>query len=194
MTIILGLTGSIGMGKTTVAGQFANAGAHVSDADAIVHDLFMRDEGLKAEISKAFPAAMQGEKIDRAALGREVFTDEAKLKQLEALMHPRVRAVNLALIEKAKAEGWPLLVLEIPLLYETGAEAICDRVAVVTARPEIQRQRVFARPNMSEKRLLGILARQMSDEEKRARADFIIDTSDGLESSAAQVAEVMSRL
>jgi len=194
MTIILGLTGSIGMGKTTVAGQFADAGARVSDADAIVHDLFMRDEGLKAEISEAFPTAMRGEKIDRAALGREVFTDEAKLKQLEALMHPRVRAVNLALIEKAKAEGWPLLVLEIPLLYETGAEAICDRVAVVTARPEIQRQRVFARPNMSEKRLLGILARQMPDEEKRARADFIIDTSDGLESSAAQVAEVMSRL
>lgn len=194
MTLIIGLTGSIAMGKSTVLKQFAEIGAKVSDADAIVHELLETDESLILAIKQCFPLAVKDGKIDRKLLGKEVFSNEEKLAQLERLLHPKVRAENLRLITQAKEQETPLLVLEIPLLFETGAEAICDKVVVVTAPLKIQRERVLSRKGMTEEKFQQILSCQMPDAEKRARADFVIDTSKGLKDTKAQLAELMSKL
>lgn len=182
------------MGKTTIAQQFAQAGARVSNADAMVHKLLKEDYELIDQIAQYFPQAMLEGKVDRQLLGKQVFADKSKLQKLEALLHPKVRAENLRLIEQAKSKNWPLLVLEIPLLYETGAEEICDAVVVVSCGEKMQRERVLARDGMTEEKLEQILSRQMPDEEKRARADYIIDTSNGLEDSKAQVEALISNL
>lgn len=194
MTTILGLTGSIGMGKSTVARQFVEAGAKLSDADAIVHKLLQEDDELIGQIAAAFPQAMAQGAVDRKRLGALVFADAERLKLLEQMLHPKVRAENLRQIAQAKAEGISLLVLEIPLLYETGAEAIFDKVVVVSCGAEKQRERVLARPNMTEEKFHQILHYQMPDDEKCARADFVIDTSRDLEDSRAQVEELISSL
>lgn len=194
MTKILGLTGSIAMGKSTVAAQLAELGAVISDSDATVHKILRQDKELITQISVEFPQAVKQGIVDRQVLGKLVFADQVKLRKLEELLHPKVRAANLQAIKQAKENNIPLLILEIPLLYETGAEEICDAVIVVTTSPKIQHERVLSRKGMTENKLNNILEKQMPDAEKRQRADYIIDTSEGMESSKAQVEELISKL
>ena len=193
MTKILGLTGSIGMGKSTISSQLAEFGAKISDSDAIVHKLF-QNKDIIAKIAQEFPETLKQANIDRNILGQLVFANPEKLKILENIIHPMVRAENLKLIEQAKREKWPILVLEIPLLYETGAEEICDAVIVVTTSYDIQHSRVLARNGMTEEKFEQILKQQMSDADKRKRADYIIDTSNGFESSKVQLEVLISKL
>jgi len=190
--IRLGLTGSIGMGKSTVAAMFARAGVPVFDADAVVHRLQGPDGGLVAVIEAAFPDTTGPEGVDRTALGEAVLGDPAALKRLEALVHPAVAAERARfLAEHADA---PIVLLDIPLLFETGGEASVDKVAVVSAPPEVQRARVLSRPGMTPERFDAILARQTPDAEKRARADFVIDTGGSLDATAAEVEAVIACL
>lgn len=192
--IILGLTGSIAMGKTTVTNQFAAAGAATTNADAIVHHLLAEDASVIAAIAEAFPDAVTDKRVDRRALGNAVFGNDDALKKLEAILHPRVREAEVAFVLHAEAEGKWLVVLDIPLLYETGADSRCDKVVVVSASAEIQQQRVMQREGMTAEKFRNILARQMPDAEKRRRADFVIETDKGLEHSAAEVRRIMQQL
>ena len=194
MTVIIGLTGSIAMGKSTIAKQFAQCGAKVSDADALVHQLFEEDASLKLDIKTQFPSVIENGKVNRQILGKIVFADEAKLKQLENLLHPKVRAKNLALIEQAKLNEEKFLLLEIPLLFETKAEQICDIVVVVSCGDKIQRERALSRPYMTEEKFEKILSHQMPDAEKRKRADYIIDTSKNLEDTKIQIQNILRNL
>jgi dephospho-CoA kinase len=189
---VLGLTGSIGMGKSTTAAMFAEAGVPVHDADATVHRLYAG--AAVAPIAALFPNAVRDGVVDRAALGQHVLNDPAAMTRLEAVIHPLVRAEEERFLADARAQGHRLVVLDIPLLFETGAEARCDGVLVVTAPAEVQRARVLARPGMTAARFEAILARQLPDAEKRARADFVVDTSRGLADARAQVATVLARL
>lgn len=190
--IRLGLTGSIGMGKSTVAAMFARAGVPVFDADAVVHRLQGPGGALVAAIEAAFPDTTGPEGVDRTALGEAVLGDPAALKRLEALVHPAVAAERARfLAEHADA---PIVLLDIPLLFETGGEASVDKVAVVSAPPEVQRARVLSRPGMTPERFDAILARQTPDAEKRARADFVIDTGGSLDATAAEVEAVIACL
>ena len=190
--IRLGLTGSIGMGKSTVAAMFARAGVPVFDADAVVHRLQGPDGGLVAVIEAAFPDTTGPEGVDRTALGEAVLGDPSALKRLESLVHPAVAAERARfLAEHADA---PIVLLDIPLLFETGGEASVDKVAVVSAPPEVQRARVLSRPGMTPERFDAILARQTPDAEKRARADFVIDTGGSLDATAAEVEAVIACL
>lgn len=192
--IVLGLTGSIGMGKSTVTGQFADEGAAVTNADAIVHRLLEEDAKVIAAIAARFPDAVEQGKVDRRRLGDAVFGDDAAMKALESILHPRVRAEEVAFVLKAQNAGKWLAVLDIPLLFETGADARCDAVVVVTAPEAVQRERVLARPGMTEEKFRRVLARQMPDAEKRARADYVVETHDGLERSAREVRRIMQEL
>jgi len=176
---IIGLTGSIGMGKTTVAKQLTRRGDVLADADAIVHQLLLPKGTAFSEVSRLFPDSMKAGMIDRGRLGMIVFADRTKLKQLEKILHPKVRASMKAIIRRAIAQRRRRVILEIPLLYETGADAICDQVVVVTAPAFIQRQRVMARPGMTKEKFREILAFQLPDREKRKRADVIIPTGLG---------------
>lgn len=194
MTFVLGLTGSIAMGKSTVARQFAALGAHIVDTDALVHLILEEDAPAIAAISQRFPSVIEEGSINRQKLGEIVFSDDEQLQWLEGLLHPKVRLANQAQIEKAKANEVPLLVLEIPLLYESGSEGLCDAVAVVTCDPQTQRARALAREGMTEERFAQILSQQLPDAQKRERADFVIDTSHGLEASQAQVELLISKL
>jgi dephospho-CoA kinase len=190
--IVLGLTGSIGMGKSTVAAMFTARGIPVFDADAAVHLLQGKGGRLVAEIEALFPGTTGAEGVNRTALGEAVLGDDAKLKRLEALVHPAVaeeRAVFLRQHEHA-----PLVLFDIPLLFETGGNARVDKVAVVSAPPDVQRARVLARPGMTEVRFAAILARQMPDAEKRARADFVIATGCSLDETARAVDAVIACL
>ncbi len=190
--IVLGLTGSIGMGKSTTADMFRFFGAPVHDADATVHALY-RGAAVPL-IEAAFPGTTADGTVDRAALAARVLNDAAAMQRLEALVHPLVRAEKEAFLAKARAEGVDVAVLDIPLLYETGQLAGLDAVVVVTAPPEVQKARVLARPGMTEEKFAAILARQLPDAEKRARADFVIDTGHGLEVAEAGVARVLRDL
>lgn len=192
--IILGLTGSIGMGKSTVTAQFAEAGAATTNADTIVHGLLAEDKEVIARVGKAFPQAVENGIINRRILGNRVFGDDAAMQVLESILHPKVRAAEMAFILKAQQAGREVAVLDIPLLYETGADTRCDVVVVVTAPQAVQRERVLSRPGMTEAKFHDILARQLPDEEKRARADFVIETHKGLEHSAAKVREILHSL
>jgi len=187
MTFVLGLTGSIGMGKSTVAGQCRYLGAVVSDADATVHRLMAPGGAAFTPIAAKFPQVMENGRINRRKLGQIVFTDDEALHWLEGLLHPLVRAAHLAVIRRARYQRRPWVVLEIPLLYETGAEAICDAVAVVTSPEFIQHQRVMKRAGMTEEKFRQILAKQMPDAEKRRRADAVIETGQGKAFSLKQV-------
>lgn len=191
--ILLGLTGSIGMGKSTTAGIFRALGVPVHDADAAVADLYRAGGKAAALLSAAFPgvAASDGS-VDRAALRAIVSQSPARLAELDAIVHPLVaEARTRFLAEHADA---PVVVLDIPLLFETGAHKACDRVVVVSAPAEVQRQRVLAREGMSDELFDAILSRQMPDAGKRARADHIIDTGRGVPEAEAQVRAVLDAL
>lgn len=186
---ILGLTGSIGMGKTTTASLFAEEGVAVHDADAAVHRLY---EGEAAPlIEAAFPGSTRNGRVDRQKLGKLVLGNEVALKELEHLVHPLVQKEEVKFIADAKARNAPVVVLDIPLLFETGGEGRVDAVAVVSAPPDIQRLRAFERAGMTEEKFKAILANQMPDAEKRARADFIVDTGRGIEHARGQVRKIL---
>jgi len=189
---ILGLTGSLGMGKSTTAKFFAEEGVPVHDADAVVHRLYEGEAA--AAIEAAFPGSTRGGKVDRAKLGERVLGDPAALKRLEAIVHPLVAAARERFLAEAARSGAPVAVLDIPLLYETGGEARCDAVVVVTAPAEMQRARVFERPGMSEEKLAALTAQQLPDAEKRARADFIVDSGHGFEAARRQVREILAQV
>lgn len=192
--IVLGLTGSIAMGKSTVTAQFEALGAHTINADHIVHALMAMGGKAVSAVSAAFPGVEVDGAIDRKALGATVFGQAEKLKQLEQILHPLVRAEEEAFVARARAEGAKLVVLDIPLLFETGADAWVHKTVVVTAPAWIQRKRALARPNMSRERLNIILSCQMADAEKRKRADFIVNTGFGLAYSRWQVKRIMKNL
>jgi dephospho-CoA kinase len=185
---LLGLTGSIAMGKSTAAAIFRALGVPVFDADAAVHGLLAPGGAAVAAVSAAFPACLADGAIDRRALGRIAFAEPAALTRLEAILHPRVRALERRFLGRCAAAGRPLVVLDIPLLFETAGERLVDAVAVVSAPPFVQAQRVLARAGMTPERLAAIRARQLPDGEKRRRADFVIPT--GLERRHAVTAIV----
>lgn len=189
---ILGLTGSIGMGKSTTAKLFAEAGVPVYDADAAVHQLY---EGEAAPaIEAAFPGTTAGGKVDRAKLSARVVHDPAAIKQLEQIVHPMLGASRQKFFAEAEAANAPVVVLDIPLLFETGGEKRVDAVVVVSTSPELQRERVLARGTMDEAKLDAIIAKQTPDAEKRRRADFVVDTSYGLEPVRAQIAHILAEV
>ncbi|MER8546430.1 dephospho-CoA kinase [Mesorhizobium sp. M0684] len=190
--IVLGLTGSIGMGKSTAAKMFAEAGVPVHDSDEAVHRLYAGKAAPLVEA--AFPGTTRSGAVDRAALAERVLGDAAALKRLEAIIHPLVRADADAFLAEHRAAGAPLAVLDIPLLFETGGRNRVDKVVVVTAPREVQRARVLARPGMNEEKLASILARQVPDTEKRRRADFVIDTGQGFDATRAAVKAIIAEL
>jgi dephospho-CoA kinase len=189
---VLGLTGSLGMGKSTTADFFADEGVPVLNADAVVHRLYAG--AAVPLIESAFPGTSVDGRIDRARLAERVIGDAEALKRLEAIIHPLVRREEKRFIEDARASGAMVAVLDVPLLFETGAERLCDAVVVVTAPAEVQRRRALARPGMSEDKLEALLAKQMSDEEKRRRADFVVDSSQGFDFARAQVRAILRTL
>lgn len=189
--IVLGLTGSIGMGKTTTARMFADEGALVWNADEAVHRLYGPDGAAVGPVGEAFPGVVAGGTVDRARLAAALGQNEAAFRRLEAIVHPLVVRGRLEELAAAERRGVQLAVLDIPLLFETGGEAAVDAVVVVTADPEVQAARVLARPGMTRGRLEAILARQIPDAEKRRRADFVVDTGRGLETARAQVREIV---
>jgi dephospho-CoA kinase len=187
--IILGLTGSIGMGKSTTAKLFAEAGVPVYDADATVHRLY---EGEAAPaIEAAFPGTTANGKVDRNRLSAQVVHDPAAIKRLESIVHPMLGASRQKFLHEAEQSGAPVAVVDVPLLYETGGETRVDAVVVVTTTPEIQRERILTRDNMTGEKLDAILARQLPDAEKRKRADFVVDTSHGLDPVRARIRDIL---
>jgi dephospho-CoA kinase len=190
--IVLGLTGSIGMGKSTTARMFAEAGVPVHDSDEAVHRLYAGKAAPLVEA--AFPGTTDVGVVDRAKLGGRVLGDATALKRLEAIIHPLVRADADAFLARNRAAGAPLAVLDIPLLFETGGRNRVDKVVVVTAAAEVQRQRVLARPGMTEEKLASILAKQVPDADKRRQADFIIDTGQGMDAAHAAVKAIIADL
>lgn len=192
--ITVGLTGSIGMGKSTTAAMFAAEGVPVYDADAEVHALYARGGAAVAPIEAAFPGVVVDGAVDRALLSQRVLGKPDELKRLEAIVHPLVGESRVGFFQKAVAAGADIVILDIPLLFETGGETRMDAVVVVSAPADIQRQRVLARPGMDEAKLDAILARQTADAGKRARAHFVIDTGQGLDHARAQVRDVLARL
>jgi dephospho-CoA kinase len=190
--IVLGLTGSIGMGKSTVARMFAEGGVPVFDADAVVHRLQGPQGELVAGIEVLFPGTTGSEGVDRTSLAERVLAEPEALKRLEALIHPAVAREREAFL--AAHAGAPLLVLDIPLLFEKGGTELVDKIAVVSADPEIQRIRTLARPGMTPEKYLRILAHQMPDSEKRARADFIVPTDCSLDETRASVRRIIACL
>ena len=192
--IILCLTGSVGMGKSTAAREFRRMRIPVHDADKAVHRLLGRGGKAVAAVATAFPGVEKGGAIDRAALGRLVFSDPAALKRLEAILHPLVRQAERAFLARARRRGRKLVVLDIPLLFETGGEARCDKVLVVSAPRRVQLARVMARPGMTAERLAGVEARQMPDAEKRRRADIVIETGLDRRHSLAKLHRALRRL
>jgi dephospho-CoA kinase len=189
--IILGLTGSIGMGKSTTAKLFAEAGVPVYDADATVHMLY-EGEAVPA-IEAAFPGTTAGGKVDRNKLSAQVVHDPAAIKRLEAIVHPMLGASRQKFLRDAEQSGAAVAVVDVPLLFETGGEKRVDAVVVVTTPPEVQRQRILARDNMTAEKLDAILARQLPDGEKRKRADFVVDTSHGLDPVRAQIRDILDK-
>ncbi|KQV35828.1 MULTISPECIES: dephospho-CoA kinase [unclassified Rhizobium] len=190
--IMLGLTGSIGMGKSTTAQMFVDLGIPVNDADAVVHDLYQGEA--VAPMENAFPGVISDGRVDRAKLSSVLAADPSRFKELEAIIHPLVRRREKQFLERHRALETPIVVLDIPLLYETGGESRVDAVVVVTADPDTQRERVLKRPGMTPEKFDLILSRQMPDAQKRAKADYIIDTGQGFDSARAQVAALIDRL
>jgi dephospho-CoA kinase len=190
--IVLGLTGSIGMGKSTTAKMFAEAGVPVHDSDETVHRLYAGKAAPLVEA--AFPGTVRDGVVDRALLARHVLAGGLAMKKIESIIHPLVRADADAFLAKHRAAGAPLAVLDIPLLFETGGRNRVDKVAVVTAPADIQRQRVLSRPGMTEEKFASILAKQVPDAEKRMLADFIIDTGEGLEAARKSVEGIIAAL
>ena len=190
--IRLGLTGSIGMGKSTTAQMFRDADLPVIDSDAVVHDLY-RGEAVPL-IERAFPGTTADGQVDREKLSAYLSRHPEDFKLLETIVHPLVRRKEVETIAEAEKAGADIIVLDIPLLFESGIESRVDRIVVVICDPEIQRQRVLARPGMTEEKFRMILARQMPDVEKRRRADFIIDTGRGFDHARAEVGKIVATL
>ena len=189
---ILGLTGSIGMGKSTTAKLFMEAGVPVYDADAAVHKIY---EGEAAPaIEAAFPGTTVDGKVDRAKLSAKVVHDQAAIKQLEQIVHPMLGASRQKFLEEAERSGAPVVVMDIPLLFETGGEKRVDAVVVVSTDPATQRERILARGTMTSEALDGILARQLPDAEKRKRADFVVDTSHGLDPVRMAIRDILAEV
>ncbi|HEY5225725.1 MAG TPA: dephospho-CoA kinase [Methylovirgula sp.] len=189
---VLGLTGSIGMGKSATAEIFCRQGVAVHDSDATVHALY---RGAAAPLVEAvFPGTVRDGTVDRNLLAAQVLADAGAIKRLEAIVHPLVRASRIAFIDEAKLRGDRIVVVDIPLLYETGADAEVDAVLLVTAPETVQKQRIMAREGMTEQKLAAILAKQMPDAEKRRRADFILDTSTGLADAERQVRDLIGKI
>jgi len=189
--IILGLIGSIGMGKSTTAKLFEEAGVPVYDADAAVHKIY---EGEAAPaIEAAFPGTTADGKVDRNKLSAKVVHDPAAMKRLEQIVHPMLGASRQKFLHDAEQSGAPVAVVDIPLLFETGGEKRVDAVVVVTTTPEIQRQRILERDNMTGEKLEAILARQLPDAEKRKRADFVVDTSHGHDPVRARIRDILDK-
>jgi len=189
---ILGLTGSLGMGKSTTAKFFAEEGVPVHDADAAVHALYAGEA--VPLIEAAFPGTTGGGKVDRDKLGKRVLGDAAAIKKLEAIVHPLVHAAETRFLAAVERSGAKVAVLDIPLLFETGGDERCDAVVVVSAPADAQRLRAFERPGMDEKKFRAILANQMPDAEKRARADFVVDSGQGFEHARAQVRDILRQV
>jgi dephospho-CoA kinase len=190
--LILGLTGSIGMGKSTTAKLFAEAGVPVYDADATVHQVYAGEAA--PAIEAAFPGTTIDGKVDRAKLSAKVLHDPAAIRQLEQIVHPMLRSYYQKFLEDAERSGAPVAVMDVPLLFETGGEKRVDAVVVVTTSPENQRERILARGTMTPEAFDSILARQLPDAEKRKRADFIVDTSHGLEPVRAQIRDILAEV
>lgn len=187
--LVLGLTGSIGMGKSTCAGMFAEMGVPIFDADATVHRLY---RGRAAPlVEAAFPGTVVDGAVDRTRLGAEVFGKPAAIARLEGIVHPLVREIEIEFLKKAAEAGRRVVLLDIPLLFEVGGEDRVDVIVLVSTSPELQRERAFKRPGMTEERFAAILAKQMPDDEKRRRAHFIVDTSGSFDETRRQVADVM---
>ena len=186
---ILGLTGSIGMGKSTTANFFREAGVPVHDSDAVVHRLYEGDA--VAPVEAAFPGVTVNGRIDRAKLAGKLVGNPDAIKRLESIVHPLVRAVSDRFVEEQRIAGARIIVLDIPLLFETGGEARVDAVVVVSAPADVQRARVLGRDGMTAEKLDALLARQMSDAEKRARAHFVVDSSRSFDSARAQVRGIL---
>jgi dephospho-CoA kinase len=189
---VLCLTGSLGMGKSTAARFFAEAGVPVHDSDATVHALYAGEAVPLVE--RAFPGSTTDGKIDRSKLAAKVINDAEALRRLEAIVHPLVSASREKFLADAQARGAAIVVFDIPLLFETTAHGNCDAVVVVTAPPELQRQRAFERPGMTEEKFLALLAKQMPDAEKRRRADFIVDSSQAFDHTRAQIRDILERI
>ena len=192
--LVVGLTGSIGMGKTETARMFAELGIPVYDADAAVHALYELGGAAVGPVAKAFPGSLREGRIDRAVLSRRVAGDDAAFRRLEHIVHPLVAEARERFLLDAERKGADMVVLDIPLLYETGGEKRMDAVVVVSAPAETQRERVLARPGMTLDKLEAIHARQVPDAEKRTKADFIIETGKGLEHAAEAVKRVVAEL
>jgi dephospho-CoA kinase len=187
---VLGLTGSIGMGKSTTARLFAEAGVPVYDADATVHMVYQGEAA--PAIEAAFPGTTVDGKVDRSRLSAQVAHDPVALRRLEQIVHPMLQAYHRKFLEEAEQSGAPVAVVDVPLLFETGSEKRVDAVVVVTTDPDIQRRRVLARDNMTRELLDAILARQLPDAEKRRRADFLVDTSHGLDPVRGRIREILA--
>jgi dephospho-CoA kinase len=189
---ILGLTGSIGMGKSTTAKLFAEAGVPVYDADATVHKIYQGEAA--PAIEAAFPGTTSDGKVDRAKLSAKVVHDRAAIQRLEQVVHPMLRSYHQKFLDDAEQGGAPVVVMDVPLLFETGGEKRVDAVVVVTTAPEVQRERILARGTMTAETLDAILARQTPDAEKRRRADFVVDTSHGLDPVRARIRDILAEV
>lgn len=189
---VLGLTGSIGMGKSTTAKMFSEAGIPVYDADATVHRLYEGEA--VAAIEAAFPGTTVDGKVDRTLLSSRVVHNRDAMQQLERIVHPLLVAHHKRFLDDAEKSGAPVAVVDIPLLYETGGEQRVDAVVVVSTTPDVQRERILARDGMTPEKLDAILTKQMPDEEKRRRADFVVDTSHGLEPVRVRVHEILEQV
>lgn len=190
--IIVGLTGSIGMGKTTTAALFADEGVPVNDADQVVHDLYRSDA--VEPIRAMFPDVIVDSVVDRKKLSENLAKNPAKFADLEAVVHPLVRAREKAFLDEQRALGKKVVVLDIPLLFETGADRRVDKIVVVSCEPAVQRLRVLSRPGMTPEKFELILSRQTPDAEKRARADYVIDTGHGIDMARSQVKTLLKEL
>ena len=192
--IIAGLTGSIAMGKSETAKQFIRRGIPVFDSDSVVHQLYAKGGDAVGAVAKLAPTAIIDHKVDRRLLSQEIRSKPDLLMAIEQAVHPLVRARQEAFLQKARADGHSLVILDIPLLFETGGDRDVDKIIVVSTSPDIQRERAMKRPGMTEEKLNFILSRQVPDAEKRARADYIIDTSNSIDDSQRQVDLALSEL
>jgi dephospho-CoA kinase len=192
--IVIGLTGSIGMGKSTVAAMFADEGAPAFNSDDVVHALYAPGGAAVGPVGEAFPGVVRDGAIDRAALSAQVVNNDEAIARLERIVHPLVRQAQAEFLEANRDVGVGAVVLDIPLLFETGGSALVDKVVVVSAPAKVQRARVLGRPGMTEEKFEALHARQLPDAEKRARADFVIDTGGDFDATRAQVRAVLDAL
>ncbi len=192
--IIIGLTGSIGMGKSTTAKMFENAGAYIFDADTAVHNLYAKGGAAVPILRAVFPDVIVDGAVDRALLSKHLQADPLNIQVLESFIHPMVKEARSQAIEQAKSQGKTVFVADIPLLFETGGDTQVDKIVVVSASQEVQKSRVMSRPGMTKEKFALIKSRQMPDAKKRARADFVIKTDKGMKYARKQVAEIMDAL